>query len=53
LIADIQAGLEKTSKDDVFNFGEKKTGEFGDNQFWKKPEMYDLDDIMADMEKEI
>ena len=40
LIADIAAGLEKSvSKDDVFDFcGEKKTGEFGDNQFWKAPD---------------
>lgn len=46
--------MEKSiSKDDVFDFGEKKTGEFGDNQFWKKPDLqYDVDDLIADMEKE-
>ena len=29
---------------------EKKTGEYGDNQFWEKNDMgYDLDDLLADM----
>jgi len=31
LIADIQAGMVAHSQDDVFNGGEKKTNEFGDN----------------------
>ena len=44
--------MEKMSKDDVFDFGEKKTGEYGDNQFWKAPDMYDVDDILADMDKD-
>ena len=53
LIADIQAGLDKNvSKDDVFDFGEKKTGAFGDNQFWKAPDQYNVDDILADMDKD-
>lgn len=38
------------SKDDVFNH-EKKTNEFGDNQFWKAPDMYDLDELLAEQEK--
>lgn len=38
LVADILADREKKeSKDDTFK-AEKKTGEFGDNQFWKQPE---------------
>ena len=28
---------------------EPKTGEFGDNQYWTKPEMYDIDELLADM----
>ena len=47
LQADIAAGIKKESKDDVFN-KEPKTGEFGDNQFWKKPEMYDIDELLAE-----
>ena len=27
---------------------EKKTNEFGDNQFWKAPDMYDIDDLLAE-----
>jgi len=30
--------------------GEKKTDEYGDNQFWKRPDLYDLDDLLAEME---
>lgn len=29
---------------------EKKTNEFGDNQFWKAPEMYDIDDLLKEQE---
>ena len=52
LISDIAAGLEKqTSKDDVFDFcGEKKTGEFGDNQFWKAHDQHNVDDLLAEMD---
>lgn len=42
LLADIAAGRTTESKDDVFH-GEKKTGEFGDNQYWTAPAMYDID----------
>jgi hypothetical protein len=50
LIADILAHRDaNTAKDDVFNV-ETTTGEFGDNQFWKKPEYYDIDDLMREME---
>jgi len=30
---------------------EKKTNEFGDNQFWKAPDMYNIDDLLAEQEK--
>ena len=31
-------------------FVEKKTGEYGDTQFWEKNDMgYDLDELLADM----
>ena len=50
LIADILAHRDaNAAKDDVFNV-ETTTGEFGDNQFWKKPEYYDIDDLMQEME---
>ena len=48
LQADIAAGTKKGSKDDNFD-KEPKTGEFGDNQYWTKPEMYDIDELLADM----
>ena len=50
LVKDILADRDdkKESKDDTF--GEKKTGEYGDNQFWKAPvDQYDLDDLLAEM----
>lgn len=52
LIADIQAGIKQgESKDDVFNGGEKKSGTYGDNQFWKRaPEQLDVDALLAEME---
>ena len=32
-------------------FGEeKKTGVYGDNQFWKLDDQYDLDELLAEME---
>ena len=49
LMADILAGREKQSKDDIFR-SEPKTGEYGDNQFWKAPEMYDIDELLAEQE---
>mmetsp|Transcript_9815 Transcript_9815/g.12152 ORF Transcript_9815/g.12152 Transcript_9815/m.12152 type:complete len:301 (-) Transcript_9815:285-1187(-) len=48
LVADIVASREKESKDDFHV--EPKTGAYGDNQFWSKPEMYDIDDLLAEME---
>jgi len=48
LLADIANGRETSAKDD-FSI-EHKVNEYGDNQFWKKPEMYDIDDLLADME---
>lgn len=56
LLADIMNARDNlvTSHDDNFNgtFGqEKKTGEFGDNQFWKTPDMYDIDELLAEQEK--
>ena len=52
MIADIQAGMKQgESQDDTFNGGNKKSGEFGDNQFWKAATVeHDLDDLLADME---
>ena len=50
-MADILAGRDKNSKDDVFDV-EPQTGEFGDNQFWKKPEMYDIDELLAEQDGE-
>ena len=45
---DAKAALEENkAKDDVF--GNKTTGEFGNNQFWSAPEMYDIDDLMAEL----
>jgi hypothetical protein len=43
-------GREKliSAKDD--SFAEKKTGEFGDNQFWKTPDTYDIDDLLKEQE---
>lgn len=37
ILADREEAAKKESKDDTFK-AEKKTGEFGDNQFWKQPE---------------
>jgi len=45
---DAKAALEANrSKDDAF--AEKTTGEFGNNQFWSAPDMYDIDDLMAEL----
>ena len=41
---------KEPAKDDQF-FVEKTTGEFGDNQYWKVSSMYDIDDLMAEMDK--
>ena len=51
LQADIAAGTKKGSKDDNFD-KEPKTGEFGDNQFWKSPEMYDIDELLAEQDNQ-
>lgn len=48
MIADIRA-FGQPARDDVFNL-EKTTGEFGDNQYWKPASMYDLDDLMNEMD---
>ena len=47
LQADIEASRKEETKDD-FHI-EPKTGEYGDNQFWKQPEMYDIDDLLAEL----
>ena len=44
-----QANQAKQSKDDVFD-KQQKIDEFGDNQFWKAPEQYDIDDLLAEMQ---
>ncbi len=51
LLADIEAGrgTQVESKDDVFH-GEKKTGEFGDNQYWTAPAMYDIDQLLSEQD---
>ena len=51
LVKDILSDRDdkKESKDDTF--GEKKTGEYGDNQFWKAQDHYDLDDLLAEMDE--
>ena len=48
LQADIEANRKDEAKDD-FHL-EPKTGEYGDNQFWKQPEMYDIDDLLAELD---
>ncbi len=50
LLEDIQKGRDGQSnvKDDFTV--EYKVNEFGDNQFWKSPDMYDIDDLLADMD---
>ena len=40
---------EEANKLDTFE-GEKETNEYGDNQFWKLDDQYDLDDLLAEME---
>ena len=29
---------------------EPKTGQYGDNQFWRAPDLYDIDDLMAELD---
>ena len=48
-MADIDANRKEDSSKDDFHL-EPKTGEYGDNQFWKAPDMYDIDDLLAEME---
>lgn len=48
LQADIESSRKEETKDD-FHI-EPKTGEYGDNQFWKQPEMYDIDDLLAELD---
>lgn len=49
LVADILASRQQESKDDFHV--EPKTGEYGDNQFWKQPNMgYEIDDLLAEMD---
>ena len=40
---------EKAEKAKAFH-EEPKTGTYGDNQFWKAPDMYDIDDLMAELD---
>ena len=48
LLADIAKGRQDGAKDD-FSV-EPTTNEYGDNQFWKQPDMYDIDDLLAEMD---
>ena len=48
LLDDIRNGREQSNVKDDFTV-EYKVNEFGDNQFWRAPEMYNIDDLLADM----
>ena len=50
LLDDLQNGFGDAQSEDNAFATEKKTGEFGSNQFWKQPEQYDIDDLLAEME---
>lgn len=49
LVNDFLKERDAHSEADVFDH-EKKTNEFGDNQFWKAPDMYDIDDLLKEQE---
>mgnify|MGYP006889515119 CR=1 FL=1 len=49
LLNDIMAGRKDEAKDDFAV--EYKTGAYGDNQFWETPQMYDIDELLAEQDQ--